>query len=161
MGLLLKNIHRDRLECVVCPHADDIQLHLQSGWNRSFLKTTVHVFAMQFLRVGNHARIVKGDLSSEIGQVVSTDHPAGSVTLELILSGCRKEIDVRLEDIEHIFQVGDTVRVVAGPYLGVEGYIIQMMNDIFRLCQDISKEEVNVSSFWKKKHLIQGIVGSF
>jgi ribosomal protein L24 len=151
MGLLLKNVHRDRLEPVVCPHADDIQLHLQSGWNRTFLKTTVHAFAMQFLRVGDRARIVKGDLRSEIGQVVSTDYPAGSVTLALKFSGFRKEVDIRLEDIERIFQVGDSVRVVAGPYLGVEGYIIQMVDDIICLCQDVSKEEVNVSFFfWKK-----------
>ncbi|KAG2744347.1 hypothetical protein P692DRAFT_20745766, partial [Suillus brevipes Sb2] len=141
MGLLLKNVHRDRLEPVVCPHADDIQLHLQSGWNRTFLKTTVHAFAMQFLRVGDRARIVKGDLRSEIGQVVSTDYPAGSVTLALKFSGFRKEVDIRLEDIERIFQVGDSVRVVAGPYLGVEGYIIQMVDDIICLCQDVSKEE--------------------
>ncbi|KAG2029836.1 hypothetical protein BDR03DRAFT_1017858 [Suillus americanus] len=146
LGLLLKNVHRDRLEPVVCPHVDDIQLHLQSGWNRSFLKTTVHAFAMQFLRVGDRARIVKGDLCSEIGQVVSTDHPAGSVTLALILSG--NEVDIRLEDIKRIFKVGDSVRVVAGPYLGVEGYIIQMMDDIVRLCQDVSKEELEVSKYY-------------
>ncbi|KAG2057302.1 hypothetical protein BDR06DRAFT_969491 [Suillus hirtellus] len=101
--------------------------------------------SVAFLCVGNRARIVKGDLSSEIGQIVSTDHLAGSVTLELILSGCQKEIDVQLEDIEHIFQVSDTVQVVAGPYLSVEGYIIQMMNDIFHLCQDVSKEEIGDS----------------
>ncbi|KAG0698977.1 hypothetical protein DFH29DRAFT_877626 [Suillus ampliporus] len=148
MGLLLKSVHRDRLERVVCPHADDIQLHLQSGWGQSFLKSTVVVFAMQFLRVGDWARILKGDLSSEIGPVISTNHPAGVVTLELTLSGRRKEIDIRLEDIECVFQVGDTVRVVAGPYLGVEGHIIQIVDDIFRLCQDVSKEELEVSKYY-------------
>jgi transcription antitermination factor NusG len=144
-GLLLHNFHRDRLERVVCPHANDIQLHLQSGWDQSFLKSTVVAFSMQFLHVGDWAKIVKGDLSSEIGKVASTDHPAGSATLDLSLDGHRKEIEVRLQDIERVFRVGDTVRVVAGPYLGVEGHIIEMVNDIFRLCQDVSKEEVNVS----------------
>ncbi|KAG2115475.1 hypothetical protein DEU56DRAFT_761668 [Suillus clintonianus] len=123
MGLLLHNFHRDRLERVVCPHADDIQLHLQSGWNQSFLKRTVVAFSMQFLHVGDWARIVKGDLSSEIGEVTSTDHPAGSATLKLILSGQRKKVEVQLQDIERMFQIGDTVRVVAGPYLGVEGHL--------------------------------------
>ncbi|KIK35397.1 hypothetical protein CY34DRAFT_96149, partial [Suillus luteus UH-Slu-Lm8-n1] len=141
MGLLLKNIRRDRLERVICPHADDIKLHLQSGWNQSFLKATVVAFSMQFLRAGDWARIVKGDLSSTIGQVLSTDLPAGSLTLELILSGRREETDVRLEDIKRVFHIGDTVRVVAGPYLGVEGHIIQMEDDVFRLCQNVSKEE--------------------
>lgn len=146
MGLLLKNIRRDRLERVICPHADDIKLHLQSGWNQSFLKATVVAFSMQFLRAGDWARIVKGDLSSTIGQVLSTDLPAGSLTLELILSGRREETDVRLEDIKRVFHIGDTVRVVAGPYLGVEGHIIQMEDDVFRLCQNVSKEEVRVFS---------------
>ncbi|KAG2364694.1 hypothetical protein BDR07DRAFT_1482164 [Suillus spraguei] len=132
MGLLLKNVHRDRLECVVCPHADDIQLHLQCRWDQAFLKTTVVACSKQFLRVGDMARIVKGDLSSGIGQVVLTNHPT--------------------EDIEHVFQVGDTVRVVAGPYLGVEGHIIQMADDVFRLCQDISKEEVEVSKYYLDHH---------
>ncbi|KAG1802905.1 uncharacterized protein HD556DRAFT_1437964 [Suillus plorans] len=147
-GLLLHNFHRDRLERVVCPHADDIQLHLQSGWDQSFLKSTVVAFSMQFLHVGDWAKIVKGDLSSEIGKVASTDHPAGSATLDLSLDGHRKEIEVRLQDIERVFRVGDTVRVVAGPYLGVEGHIIEMVNDIFRLCQDVSKEEVEVSKYY-------------
>jgi hypothetical protein len=145
MGLLLHNFHRDRLERVVCPHADDIQLHLQSGWNQSFLKRTVVAFSMQFLHVGDWARIIKGDLSSSIGEVTSTDHLAGSATLKLFLSGHRKEVELRLQDIERVFQIGDAVRVVAGPYLGVEGYVIQMVDDIFCICQDVSKEQVNVS----------------
>ncbi|KAG2747121.1 hypothetical protein P692DRAFT_20739658 [Suillus brevipes Sb2] len=141
MGLLLHNFHRDRLERVVCPHADDIQLHLQSGWNQSFLKRTVVAFSMQFLHVGDWARIIKGDLSSSIGEVTSTDHLAGSATLKLFLSGHRKEVELRLQDIERVFQIGDAVRVVAGPYLGVEGYVIQMVDDIFCICQDVSKEQ--------------------
>ncbi|KAG2336817.1 hypothetical protein BDR05DRAFT_1005513 [Suillus weaverae] len=152
MGLLLKNVHCDCLEPIICPYADNIQLHLQSGWNQTFLKTTVYVFAMQFLCVGNQVRIVKGDLHSEIGQVVSTNHPAGSVTLALKFSGFRKEVDVQLEDIEHIFQVSNSVRVVAGPYLGVEGYIIQMVDNIIHLCQDVSKEELEVSRYYIDGH---------
>lgn len=88
MGLLLKVVHCDCLELVVCPHADDIQLHLQSVWGQSFLKTTVVMFSMQFLCTGDWARIVKGELSSETSQVVLTDRPACSATLELTLSGC-------------------------------------------------------------------------
>ncbi|KAG0703420.1 hypothetical protein DFH29DRAFT_998559 [Suillus ampliporus] len=131
MGLLLHNFHRDRLERVVCPHADDIQLHLQSGWNQSFLKRTVVVFLMQFLHVGDWARIVKGDLSSEIREVTSTDHPAGSATLKLILSGQRKKVELRLQDIERMFQIDDT-----------------MADDIFCICQDVSKEQVEVSKHY-------------
>ncbi|KAG1844931.1 hypothetical protein DFJ58DRAFT_731007 [Suillus subalutaceus] len=145
MGLLLKTVHRDRLELVICPHADDIWLHLQSGWGQPFLKKTVVMFSMQFLRTGDWVRIVRGDLSSETSQVISTDHPANSATLELTLSGRRKEVDIRLDDIDRVFWVGDTVQVIAGPYLGVEGHIIQMADDTFRLCQHASKEELEHS----------------
>ncbi|KAG2341497.1 hypothetical protein BDR05DRAFT_1001606 [Suillus weaverae] len=148
MGLLLKTVHRDHLELVFCPHADDIWLHLQSGWGQSFLKKTVDMFSMQFLHTGNWVRIVRGDLSSETGQVVSTNHPANSATLELTLSGCQKEVDIRLDDIERIFRVGNTVQVIAGLYLGVEGHIIQMVDDTFRLCQYASKEELEVSKYY-------------
>ena len=99
---------------------------------------------MQFLHAGNWAKIVKGDLSSEVGMVTSTDHTVGSATLDLSLSGHRKEVECQLQDIECVFRIGDTVRVVAGPYFGVEGHIIEMVDDIFCLCQDVSKEEVRV-----------------
>ncbi|KAG1765585.1 hypothetical protein EDD22DRAFT_845374 [Suillus occidentalis] len=148
MGLLLHNFHRDHLECVVCPHVNDIELHLQSGWDKSFLKSTVVAFSMQFLHAGDWAKIVKGDLSSEVGMVTSTNHTVGSATLDLSLSGHRKEVECRLQDIERVFRIGDTVRVVAGLYFGVEGLIIEMVDDIFCLCQDVSKEEVEVSKYY-------------
>ncbi|KAG1778618.1 hypothetical protein EV702DRAFT_1044479 [Suillus placidus] len=93
-----------------------------SRWDKSFLKSTVVAFSMQFLHAGNWAKVIKGDLSSEVGKVTSTDHT----------------------DIERMFWIGDMVRVVAGQYFGVEGHIIEMVDDIFCLCQDVSKEEVKV-----------------
>jgi ribosomal protein L24 len=144
MGLVLKHFHRDRLELVASPHADDIQLHMQSGFDTPFVKKTLAVFSMQFLRIGDSARVISGELRSKIGTVVSTDHASGSVCLEIILDGHRSGIDVRLEDIERVFCVGDEVRVVAGPYLGLEGHIIQISDDMFHVCQDGSKEEVRL-----------------
>ncbi|KAG1897337.1 uncharacterized protein F5891DRAFT_982725 [Suillus fuscotomentosus] len=41
-----------------------------------------------------------------------------------------------------------TVRVVAGPYLGLEGQIIQISDDVFHVCQGVSKEEVLVSRYY-------------
>ncbi|KAG1749183.1 hypothetical protein EDD22DRAFT_850974 [Suillus occidentalis] len=93
IGLLLHNFHRDRLEYVICPHVNDIELHLRSGWDKSFLKSTVVAFSMQFLHAGDWAKIVKGDLSSEVGKVTSTNHTIGSATLDLSLSGHQKEVE--------------------------------------------------------------------
>ncbi|KAG1794535.1 uncharacterized protein HD556DRAFT_1474554 [Suillus plorans] len=148
MGLLLKHFHCDRLELVASPHADDIRLHMQSGFDTPFVKKTLVAFSMQFLRLGDSARVIAGELCSKVGTVVLTDHTSGSVRLEMIFDGHRNEIDVRLEDIEHIFCVGDQVRVVAGPYLGLEGHVIQISDDMFHICQDVSKEEVLVSRYY-------------
>jgi hypothetical protein len=41
IGLLLKDFHRDRLELVTYPHADDIQQHLQSEWDKPFFKKSL------------------------------------------------------------------------------------------------------------------------
>jgi transcription antitermination factor NusG len=122
---------------------DNIRLHLESGWDKPFLKKTVVAFSMQFLRVGDWARANTGALYSELSQVVSTDHALGSVGLEFCIDGRPKTVDFRLQDVERVFRVGDTVRVVAGPYLGLEGYILQMCEDVFRICQAVSKEEVD------------------
>ncbi|KAG1762160.1 hypothetical protein EV702DRAFT_1052638 [Suillus placidus] len=116
-----------------------------SGFDTPFVKKTLAAFLMQFLRIGDSARIISGELCSKIGTVVSTGHASGSVCLEIILDGHQSEIDVRLEDMERLFLVSDEVWVVAGPYLGLEGYIIQISDDMFHVCQHVSKEEVLVS----------------
>lgn len=38
MGLPLKTFHHDQLEHITSPHADDIQLHLDSRWSKPFIK---------------------------------------------------------------------------------------------------------------------------
>ncbi|KAG1847298.1 hypothetical protein C8R48DRAFT_677640 [Suillus tomentosus] len=148
MGLLLKHFHRDQLELLASPHVDDIQLHLESGWDKPFLKKTVMAFAMQFLRVGDHARVIKGTLRGELGKVISTDHTYGSVCLEFTFHKCPEEIEVRLQDVERVFRVGDSVRVIAGPYLGLEGHILQMAEDVFHVCQATTNEVVEVSKYY-------------
>jgi ribosomal protein L24 len=144
-GLLLKKFHRHQLELVTCPHADNIRLHLQSGFDIFFVKKSIVAFSMQFLRAGDAVRIITGSVPSEIGTVVSIEHGfGGSARIELTLDGDRKELEARLEDVERVFWVGDAVRVVAGSYLGLEGHVIQMDKEIFCVCQGVSMEEVNV-----------------
>jgi ribosomal protein L24 len=142
MGLLVKQFHRDRLEIVASPHADDIKLHMQSGWDTPFIRKSLLAFSMHFLHTGDLVRIIAGEICSKIGTVISMDHASGSMRLETNFDSHRREIDVRLEDVECIFRVGDEIRVVAGPYLGLEGHIIQISDDMFHICQAVSKEEV-------------------
>ncbi|KAG1858586.1 hypothetical protein C8R48DRAFT_775023 [Suillus tomentosus] len=148
MGLLLKDFHRDNLELLASPHIDDIRLHLESGWDKPFLKKTVVSFSMQFLRMGDWVRVLKGSLRGESGQVISTDHTIGTASLEFTFDGRLEQIELRLEDIERVFKVGDTVKAIAGPYLGLEGHVIQMRQDIFDICQDISNEQVEISKYY-------------
>ncbi|KAG1718645.1 hypothetical protein EDD22DRAFT_855345, partial [Suillus occidentalis] len=147
-GLVLKIFHRDCVELVASPHVNDIQLHMESGWDIPFLKATVVAFSMQFLRVGDSARVIKGSLRGELGTVISTDHTCDSVGLEFNFDGYLEEAEVSLRDIERVFRVGDTVRVVAGPYMGLEGHLIQMSDDVFHICQETTKEVVEVSKYY-------------
>ncbi|KAG1900758.1 uncharacterized protein F5891DRAFT_979988 [Suillus fuscotomentosus] len=140
MGLLLKYFHCDQLELLTSPHVDNIQLHLESRWDKPFLKKTVMAFAMQFLHVEDHTRVIKGSLSGELSKVISIDHTYGSACLEFTFHECPEEIEVRLQDVERVFRVGDSVRVIAGPYLGLEGHILQMAEDVFHICQVATKE---------------------
>jgi ribosomal protein L24 len=104
---------------------------------------------MQFLRVGDAARIITGAVKSGIGTVVSIDHAfGGSARIELTLDGDQKELEARLEDMERVFWVGDAVRVVAGSCLGLEGHVIQMDEELFRVCQRVSMEEVNILLYY-------------
>ncbi|KAJ8587290.1 hypothetical protein M405DRAFT_316926 [Rhizopogon salebrosus TDB-379] len=139
-GLLLKHFHRECLELVTRPHVDDIRLHLQSGWDLPFLTRTKVAFSMQFLRAGDAVRVIAGELRSLVATVTSVDH-IYSASLELTLDGQTTEAQVRLENLERVFHVGDVVRVVAGSYLGLEGYILEMSEEIFDLRQDISGEQ--------------------
>ncbi|KAG1872153.1 hypothetical protein F4604DRAFT_1925747 [Suillus subluteus] len=148
-GLLLRKFHRYQLELVACPHADEIRLHQQSGFDAPFVKKSIVAFSIQFLRVGDAARIVTGSVRSTIGTVVSIDHAfGGSARIELTFDGHRKEMEARLEDVERVFEVGDAVRVVAGSYLGLEGHVIRMDEELFYLCQWVSMEEVQVSKYY-------------
>lgn len=141
MGLLLKKFRYSDLELVATPHPDYIRLHLQSGWDTPFIKNTELAFSMQFLRVGDEARVISGEVCSEIGKVISTDHALGCVSLEFEFR-CGRQLDFRLRDVERVFRLGDSVRVVAGVYLGLEGHIVQMSDNTFHICQEATKEEV-------------------
>ncbi|KAG1897446.1 uncharacterized protein F5891DRAFT_982629 [Suillus fuscotomentosus] len=65
-GLLLKNFHRDHLELVASPHADDIRLHMESGFDTPFVKKTLAAFSLQFMRIGDLARVIAGELRPNV-----------------------------------------------------------------------------------------------
>ncbi|KAG2048682.1 hypothetical protein BDR06DRAFT_1071144 [Suillus hirtellus] len=136
-GLLLKKFCCDHLELLASPHADAIQLHLESGWDTAFLKKTIIEFSMQFLCMGDWARVTNGALHGELSRVILTDHACGSVGLEIAFDGHPDEIELHLQDIERVFRVGDTIRVIAGSYLGLEGYVLKMCGETFHV--EVSK----------------------
>lgn len=105
-------------------------------------QATLAAFSLQFLCIGDWARVAKGSLCGELGQVTLTDHTLGTLSLQSALDECLTEMIVRLQDVEHVFQFGDTVRVVAGSYLGLQGHIIEMHRDMFQVCQDTTNEQV-------------------
>ncbi|KAG1730044.1 hypothetical protein EDD22DRAFT_853049 [Suillus occidentalis] len=145
-GLLLKTFPHERLELISSPHVDDISLFLDSGWDKPFLKKTMVAFSKQFLHVGDCVRVVEGSLKALFSE--------SSVCLESSLDGRLKDFEVQLQDIECVFCVGDAVRVVAGPHLGLEGHIIQMCEDTFHICQAVTNEQIEVSKYYLDRHLL-------
>ncbi|KAG2113777.1 uncharacterized protein F5147DRAFT_650196 [Suillus discolor] len=119
------------MEHIASSHADDIRLHLDSRWNKPFIQATLAAFSLQFLRIGDWARVVKGSLR------------------------------VCLQDVERVFRVGDTVRVVASSYLGLQGHIIEMHGDTFQVCQDTTNEQVKVSRYYLDRRLLKHTVQSW
>ncbi|KAG1803962.1 uncharacterized protein BJ212DRAFT_1581118 [Suillus subaureus] len=144
MGLLLKNFCCDSLELVASPHTNDIQLHLQSGWDVPFFKKTLKIFSLQFLCIGDSARSITGEVCQEICTVISTNHASGSTCLKFLLNGHGQELEFQLQDIERVFWIGNTVRVVVGAYTGLEGHIIKKSEDLFHMCQEATNEEVEL-----------------
>jgi hypothetical protein len=113
---LLKTFPHDQLKLVSSPHINDIQLFLDSGWDKHFLKKTLVICLKQFLCVDDHARVVEGSLQGKLGMMISINHTLGTISLDPTPDGCVKEIEVQLQDIEHVFHVSDSVKVVAGSY---------------------------------------------
>jgi hypothetical protein len=130
---------------------------MESGFDTPFVKKTLAAFSLQFLCIGG---VIAGELQSNIGTVISTDYVLGSVHLEMILGGNRRSIDIQLEDVDCIFHVGDDVQVVAGPYLALEGQIIQISDNMFHVCQGVSKEEVRLVLKLKSKQSNTRCIGT-
>ncbi|KAG1894033.1 uncharacterized protein F5891DRAFT_1195724 [Suillus fuscotomentosus] len=159
MGLLLKKFHRYLLELAIIPHPDNIRLHLQSRWDTRFIKNTELMFSMQFLCEGDAARVLAGEVHSEIGKVISIDHIFDSVWLKINTDGLQREIDLQVQDVERVFWVSDAVRVVVVSYLGLEGHIIGMSDEMFDVCQQDTKEEIQVLKYYLDhrplRHMLQ------
>ncbi|KAG1818905.1 hypothetical protein EV424DRAFT_1347487 [Suillus variegatus] len=119
-----------------------------------FIKITEWVFLMEFLHVGNSVRVITGEYGAEIGEVISTDHTFGSVCLEYNIEGHKIKSEVRLQDAERVFWVGNTVKVVAGIYLGLEGHIIQMTESVKPLQRKrLSLFEAHITSILFGEHM--------
>ncbi|KAG2136428.1 hypothetical protein DEU56DRAFT_756334 [Suillus clintonianus] len=162
-GLLKKNFHRYMIELIYVPHPDAIRLHLQSGFDVSFVKKAETTYSLQMLRAGDSVRLTRGEFPSEIGTVLAVDHQSGgTLTIELKLDGVSTKIESRLQDVERVFWVGDEVKVVAGVYLGIQGHIVSKMGDMYDVCQHGTNELVQVSQYYLDRrplqHSLQGQV---
>ncbi|KAG1726609.1 hypothetical protein EDD22DRAFT_961390 [Suillus occidentalis] len=77
------------------------------------------------------------------------DHAFGGlVTLDFKLDSEKKQMQATLVNVECVFNVGNEVRVVAGVYQGVEGYLVQKYKDNFTICQSGTQQEIDVSKYY-------------
>ncbi|KAG1777879.1 hypothetical protein EV702DRAFT_1196677 [Suillus placidus] len=112
------------IEQVYVPHPDDIRLHLQSGFNLSFVKKAEITYSMQMLQAGNCMHLIRGEFPLEIRTMVF------AIKLKLA------------------FKTYNEVKVVAGIYLGIQGHIISKMGDMYDICQHTTNKLVQVSQYY-------------
>ncbi|KAG2748511.1 hypothetical protein P692DRAFT_20874826 [Suillus brevipes Sb2] len=139
-GLLKKSFHRYSTELVAIPHPDDIQLHIQAGWDTPFAQKATIAFSKLSLRAGDSVRLHTPNLHGQICTVLSTDHTfGGTIDLLFELDGVIRQTQATLVNIERVFNIGDEVQALTGVYQGVEGHLIQKYEDNYMICQTVSK----------------------
>ncbi|KAG0695510.1 hypothetical protein DFH29DRAFT_879991 [Suillus ampliporus] len=94
-------------------------------------------------------RISTSDIICKVVRLKFKDHTFdGSVKLQFDLDSWSKQIEARVNDVEHMFTIGDKVHIVAETYLGLKGHVMQKDDNIFHICQSGTQEQVEVSMYY-------------
>ena len=126
-GLLRLSLPVHALEVVDLPHPDDIK-YLAAA-NRTFVEETVHLFSAQFWREKDQVKIQEGDLKGKLGTLSSIhwDQRTAVVSCE------EGAFDCSLRELRRHFKLGDAVRVIAGPFSGEAGYVVNVHDNSITL----------------------------
>ena len=119
-GLLRLPLPLHSLELVELPHPDDIRYHVTADFDRQFVEQTLLLFSAQFWREKDKVEIKEGDLKGKTGTLGDIDWNKRTA---IVL--CDDDVfDCSLRELRRKFNVGDTVKVIAGPFSGETGHVV-------------------------------------
>jgi len=119
-GLLRLPLPLHSLELVELPHPDDIRYHVMADFDRQFVEQTLLLFLAQFWREKDKVEIKEGDLKGKTGTLGDIDWNKQTA---IVL--CDDDVfDCSLRELRRKFNVGDAVKVIAGPFSGETGHVV-------------------------------------
>ena len=140
-GFLRLSLPVHALEVVELPHPNDIK-YLTTA-NHTFVEETVHLFSTQFWREKDQVEIQEGDLKGKL-RTLSSIHWDQRTTIV----SCEGVFDCSLRELRRHFKLGDTMRVIAGPFSGEAGYVVNVHDNSITLSlmqEDGNSETVSLS----------------
>ncbi|KAI6004937.1 hypothetical protein EDD15DRAFT_2191676 [Pisolithus albus] len=157
-GLLRLTLPVNALELVELPHPDDIRFHVATGVDPPFVEETLNIFSAQFWREHDSIEIQEGDLRGKRGMLADVDlHKRSAV----VLCDGDDTFECNLRELCRVFKIGDTVRVIAGPFCGETGYVIVLHERTLVLAvmqSDKSSANIEVSKFAVQSQLPEHVL---
>ena len=154
-GLLRLHFLVEDLVHVELPHPDDIKYHMLANLDRPFIEETVHLFSAQFWREKDQVEIWEGGLKGKLATLsnVCWDERCATVLCE------GDVLDYSLRELRRHFEAGDAVKIIAGPFSGEAGHVVDVRDGTVtlvviqedRTCNKVSPTYI-VHSYTNKLH---------
>ncbi|KAI5994442.1 hypothetical protein EDD15DRAFT_2196055 [Pisolithus albus] len=157
-GLLRLTLPVNALELVELPHPDDIRFHVATGVDPPFVEEMLNIFSVQFWREHDSVEIQEGDLRGKRGMLADIDLHKRSA---IVLCDSDDTFECNLRELCRVFKIGDTVRVIAGPFCGETGYVIVLHERTLVLAvmqSDKSSANIEVSKFAVQSQLPEHVL---
>ncbi|KAI6031651.1 hypothetical protein BKA83DRAFT_4122217 [Pisolithus microcarpus] len=160
-GLLRLTAPTSSVTLVELPQPDDIAFHMITGFERSFVEKTMHLFSAQFWREFDAVEIRGGQLRGSTGTLIDVEWHKRTATVLLHsaegregdLGGKENTIHSSIQDLRRVFSTGQTVRIIAGPYRGYVGHIVAACSGTVSLQYDGQATNVEVSELLLETHV--------
>ncbi|KIM64231.1 hypothetical protein SCLCIDRAFT_23585 [Scleroderma citrinum Foug A] len=146
-GLLRLRLSVHNLEIIEHPHPDDIKYHITVNFDRKFIEETVQLFSVQFWWETDQVEVQEGDLKGMEGALggIDWDRQTATVFFE------HNALDCSLHELHRKFNIGDGVKVIAGPFSRETSHIIVVNKGLIVLVvmqEGRTTENIEVSKFF-------------
>jgi hypothetical protein len=144
LGLLRKRFHRRSIKLVKVPTPDEIAWHALSGIDPMLVQRSFTLFSAQFWREGDSTRVQTGELVDMVVTIASVNLEDECVTL---LSPEGLSVERSIYDIRRLFNIGSSVRVIAGFCRDYQGTVVSKFEDMLTLHRNGIDDEVGTELY--------------